>query len=152
MNCYGLAYKKINTRLFFFRGNLLRWITYAEALLFIAVDETCKMCVLSLGLSFPRPFDDNSHDGMKGETKLVRVFFFFAAFLSGSPVFPLGPLLGPERSLFGGKFSYVGGYGEKGIRNGELGACEKFLSEFARDAPTRRRSHARLKALFGASP
>lgn len=109
-------------------------------------------CVLSLGLSFPRPFDDNSHDGMKGETKLVHVFFFFFCRVSfWVSCVPLGPLLGPERSLFGGKFSYVGGYGEKEIRNGELGACKEFLSEFARDAPTRRRSHPRLKALFGAS-
>lgn len=41
----------------------------------------------------------------------------------------------------------MGGYGEKG--NGEMGTCEEFLSDFAHDAPTHRRSHPRLKELFG---
>lgn len=82
--------------------------------------------MLSLGLSFPRPFDDNSHDGNNGEVKPVRarVFCPVSSWIRSRSS-------ASERSQFGGeKIQLRGrGHGEKleGIWGTGLGTCKEIF-------------------------
>lgn len=98
--------------------------------------------MLSLGLSFPRPFDDNSHDGMNGEMKLVRVFFVRRFFLVRLCSMKAAPRPGKESIRWENSATWED-MAKKGMGNWEL--ARSFCLTLLMTPPTLRRSHPRLK-------